>query len=404
MRRGVALLCSPALSSSPAAVAAATTAGALCAFTGKRVTDLEAHNCAFDMRLFNLLKERLTSPTEPLPANQIYATIANPCRLIDEFACAKTTRRLSRLRTALGFLRRHNVLLHSLLFYAKETQSWNTTPEFGRLALFGESLLRHEVRARTLRLFPSIDSVMYASLTAAMVSEEALGTLFDRLLMKSLVGVKPEGKDRDWSLTAQQRSNMLCAMVGEMSWFASRTKATDRTHNNALFPPSDALILHVLCCHLLESLPAELIYAFVEPCVRRIKEVWVNEPMSIPQQLHLKPRTIGALSLSLLQRPMSEEEKLRKTKAQTATVCQPSLTPECLGSIRSTMRPRWNYKRFDEPRYQILEGDRRCVVALRSLPTSRKMEGPSAAAAADVVVLTDERRKELASAALERAQ
>ncbi|RNF14160.1 RNA editing complex protein MP44 [Trypanosoma conorhini] len=384
MRRGVVARC------------AAVPAAALCALTGKRVTDWEAHRRTVEMRLFELLRARLASPTEPLPANHVYATIANPCRLIDEFNFAKTTRRLDRLRVSLGFLRRHNVLLHSLLFHVKETKTWNTTAGFGRLALFGESLLRHEVRARTLRLLPAIDSVMFATLTASMVNEEAICTLFDRLGMKSLVGAKPEGRDRDWSLTREQRSRMFCAVVGEMSWFAARTKATDRTHNNALFPPSDALILHVLCCHLLESLPAELIYGVVEPRVRRLKEVWLNEPMSLPSQLHLKPRTIGALSLALEKKPICAEERLRKAAAQDANVCRPSLSPErVVGGFQSTMRPRWNYKRFDERRYQLLSDDKRSCLPLFSLPTPRDSAAPAA------VTMTDERRRELVAAALE---
>ncbi|KAF8298528.1 MP44 [Trypanosoma cruzi] len=382
MKRGVLAFC------------AAAPAAARCALTGRRVEDWEAHNRTFEMRVFELLKNRLASPTEPLPANQVYVTIANPCRLIDEFNFAKTTRRMDRLRISLGFLRRHNVLLHGLLFYVKETKTWNTTAGFGRLALFGESLLRHEVRARTLRLFPSIDSATYASLTASILNEDALCAIFDRLMMKSLVGAKPEGKDRDWSLTKEQRSSMLCAIVGEMSWFSSRTKATDRTHNNALFPPSDALILHVLCCHVLESLPAELIYTVVEPRVHRLKEVWVNEPMSIPSQMHLKPRTINALSLSLVKKPISEEERLRKVAAQAATVCFPSLSSEpVIGSFISKMKPRWNYKRFDERRYQILGDDKRCFLPLFSSPTPRD------SGACAVVTLTDERRRELVSPA-----
>ncbi|KAH9593078.1 hypothetical protein LSM04_000072 [Trypanosoma melophagium] len=387
MRRTVVVL-------STTAVAATTQ---ICALTQKRVVDWDSHNKSFEMRLFRLIKDRLTSATEPLPANQVYATIANPCRLIDEFTHAKTTRRLARLRTSLGFLRRHNVLLHSLLFYVKESKTWNTTGEFGRLALFGESLLKHEVRTRTLRLFPSIDAENYASLTAAMTSEDALCELFDQLLMQSLVGAKPENvKNRSWKLTKEQKCNMLCAVVGEMSWFAARTKATDRTHNNALFPPSDALILHVLSCHVLECFPAELIYTVVEPRIHRIKEVWVNEPMSIPSQLRLKPRTIGALSLSLLKHSITEAEQKRKEEAKMATLCQPSLSPDpIIGSVRSTMQPRWNYKRFDERRYQVLEDDRRCCLPLKSSPNVKSVSDSV------YLSLTEERRRELVSKAFE---
>ncbi|KAG8347067.1 hypothetical protein TRVL_02113 [Trypanosoma vivax] len=261
------------------------------------------------------------------------------------------------------------------------------------------NILKTEVRGRLLRLFPVIDAATFAAVSSSVVSESALCALFDSLSMKSLVGAKPDGPDRGWSLTARQRSNMLCAIVGEMSWFAARTRAMDRTHNNALFPPSDALILHVLCCHVLESIPAELLYAVIEPKVRRIKEVWVNQPMSLPEQLRLKPRTIGALSLSLQPCSITEDERARKAQASLAPVCRPLLFQErVFGSVRSTMRPRFNYKRFDGRRYQILAGDTRCDAPLMPSPRPRGSSEPV------TVQMPDERRRELLQLAIDRGK
>ncbi|GET89675.1 mp44, putative [Leishmania tarentolae] len=315
--------------------------------------------------LRSLLIERLCSPTQPLPAKHLYDELASRSRLVEEFHFSKTSRRITRQRLALQFLRRYNVLLHSLLFYSEATRTWNTTTEFHRLAIFGESVLLTEVRTRLLKLFPTIPYTAYVQSLPYMVGEDALAAAFDRYEMQNIVGVRPSNRRRGTPLTRMQKSHMLCALIAEMYWFTARTKPTDLTHNNALFPPSDVLILHVLSTHLLESLPAELIYNVVEPIVVDIKRVWVNEPMSLPSQLRLIPHTVGALSLHAapVEPPLTTAEDTvvsikKKHKEAQRRQHTPTREPDH-SCVKSFMRPLRSYRVFDSPQYQILSSDNR---------------------------------------------
>lgn len=356
------------------------------------------------------LTSRLCDPAAPLPSNQVYERLVNPCRLVDEFNFAKTTKRQARQHAALRFLRRHNVLMHSLLFYAPRTATWNTTAEFERLALLGESVLRAEVRGRVLKLFPEMPHATYADATKRLLGRESLVGLFDALGMAQLVGSRPPprpaaksprgrpGQARvevpRWSVpTADERYGMLCATVGEMHWFAARTKATDRTHNNALFPPSDVLILHVLCTHLLECLPAELIFGELEPLIQKIRAVWVNEPMSVPSQLRTAPHTIGALSLAAAPHAPSAPELTRRDPGAgvaSAAALRPLTASADENYVKSFMRPKCSHKHFDSPWYSILPDDKRGTP-----PPLAAARDPTPNSPADASLWSDARRREL---------
>lgn len=369
--------------------------------------------------LYGVLKARLGSPSAPLPSNQVYAKLVNPCRLVDEFNFAKTSKRLARQHAAFRFLRRHNVLMHGLLFYVQHTETWNTTQEFARLSLVGESVIRAEVRGRLLKLFPDMSHDAFATCAAELTSCSSLASLFDALRLDQIVGAKPPpresgstdaGRDgtkhTERAKAAQTRAKvtldddakcaMLCAVVGEMHWFAARTKATDRTHNNALFPPSDVLILHVLCTHLLECVPAELIFGKLQPMIQHLRSVWVNEPMSLPSQLLLKPRTIAALSLSSSSHsPTAEELRWRTVSADATTVPVRALTeaPDT-DYLKSYMRPRFSHRHFDSLWLQAVSPPhRRAVTAgLLAQPSVKASSEP------DPNLWNENRRRELARA------
>jgi hypothetical protein len=311
--------------------------------------------------LFILLRQRLCSPTRPLPVRGVYDELANCSRVVEEFHFSKTNKRISRQCVALSFLRRYNVLLHSLFFFSENTQTWNVTQEFNRLALFGQSILVAEVRGRLLKLFPDIPYSVLTQVLSCIVGSECLARAFDRYDMKGIVGAKPQDKRRRGRFTLEEKCHMFCAVVGEMYWFVARTRPTDRTHNNALFPPSDVLILHVLCSHLLECIPAELIYRLLEPIIADMKQVWVNEPMSMPAQLRLVPRTIGALSLTTVPLPhpstatapaVVETQRLEAQSGRRPLTAIPETT-----FLKSLMQPTCNHRNFDSPRYQVLETD-----------------------------------------------
>ncbi|EPY34204.1 RNA editing complex protein MP44 [Strigomonas culicis] len=270
-----------------------------------------------------------------------------------------TSRRHAASRRCLHFLRRHNVLMHSLLFYERHTRTWNTTKEFDRLAFYGESVLRSEVYSRALRLFPLMSTELYATFVQRALSEPALTRLFDTLALHDIVGSRPEQKrwwvcDKEEAhrghdtpptlLSPSAKCHMLFALVGEMSWFVSRTKASDRTHNNALFPPSDVLVLHVLCSHLLQCVPAELLYVDMEATVESVRAVWVNEPMSLPSQLTARPHTLGVHLLRKNPRPLSKAE--HSPEDSHAVETSPlATTPR--KAVVSRMSPKFNTKHID---------------------------------------------------------
>lgn len=312
-----------------------------------------------------LLTERLCSPTAPLPARDVYNELVNRSHVVEEFHFSKSTRRAARQRVALEFLRRYNVLLHGLLFYVRDTHTWNTTAEFHRLAMVGEAVLATEVRTRLLRLFPDMPYSTFSQSLPTIVGEEGLAAAFDRLQLQRIVGSKPTDERGGVLLSRAQKSHMLCAVIAEMYWFVARTRPTDLTHNNAMFPPSDVLILHVLCTHLVECIPAELIYSVVEPIVEEMKQVWINEPMSLPSQLRLTPRTICALSLNTVPLPRAEAGPSSQERCQEAHSRQRALSasPD-RRFVKSLMRPSLSARHAARPRFQILETD----PALQRLP------------------------------------
>ncbi|CCW71136.1 unnamed protein product [Phytomonas sp. Hart1] len=344
----------------------------------------------FNPAMRHALLRRLCSPEHPLPAKCIYKQLVNPCHLVKEFDFSKSSKRLGRQHAVLRFLRKHNVLMHSLLFYIPETTTWNRTGEFDRLALYGKRILSSEVRGRLLHLFPDMPPLAFAKCAKTIISDDSLADLFDILHMELIVGLRPPTKVDSKPPSPEQGSrvkrlkirlnkskkvHMLCAIVGEMQWFVARTKATDRTHNNALFPPSDVLILHVLCVHLLECIPAEVIFRDLESHLRAIRPVWVNAPMSLPTQYRLIPRTLGSLALSSEPHLPTTEELDRRAKASAAIESiasanegngkgavvgvRPLTTQPDANYVKSFMRPKCLYTRFETHWYKILQTDRK---------------------------------------------
>lgn len=365
--------------------------------------------------LYGALRARLSDPASPLPCNQVYGKLVNAYSLIEEFNCAKTSRRLARQHAAFRFLRRHNVLLHGLLFYAAHTGTWNTTPEFARLSLLGEAIVRAEVRARLLKVFPDMPHQSYVTCVEELTSRDSVVALFDTLSLEQIVGAKPpapatdkqahgahhsneerrrEARSPKVTLAEDEKYAMLCALVGEMHWFVARTKATDRTHNNAIFPPSDVLILHVLCKHLLECVPAEVLFRRMEPMIHHLRSVWVNQPMSLPSQLYMKPRTARALSLSSSPHAPTQEELRWRTMPDGAALVQLCSPTEARNTafLRSHMRPKVSHRRFDSWWWDHTDPSdgRGQVLALSPHPAKQ-----AAATSPDATLWNEDRRREL---------
>ena len=232
----------------------------------------------------------------PLSPRHIWEAVSKNVLLLAEFNLPRHSQRLSRVNTALKFLRDHHVILHSPLRWSGGNEptasgensstvsevgnainTWNVSSPFYRVAMVGEVQLRSEVTARMTKLFPldailsgkestASESLGSAATLSELISEsygeDNLAKLFDSLEMGRIL--ERQGR-RQLPLTNKQKASMLCAVVGELHWFAVRTKATDRSKVTALFPPSDVLILHVLAIHTLEVITASLVYQMVEP-------------------------------------------------------------------------------------------------------------------------------------------
>eukprot|EP00796_Vickermania_ingenoplastis_P008769 gene8769-6170_t len=374
----------------PPTASAAASPSFISAATGEVVTDPVAHYGTLDFSLREALVKQLACPTAPLPIKAVYLQLCHPFRMVKELYHSAVPRRQAKLRGALRFLRRHNVLLHSLLFYVPELPgasrgTWNTTGEFARLRLYGEAYLQAELRTRLLKLLPDCPQDVFVTCLERFFGEDSYVRLFDALDMASLVGARPPKPEKlrtkvrtypkappgpekvassgaitarrppseaqevlrrarkthrqVYQLTAHQKASMLCAVLGELRWFCARTRPTHRTHNNAIFPPSDVLILHVLAQHMVECIPAEMVFEMLQPHLHRLQETWENFNTSLPSQL--KERyTPNASKYRLAPQPAALDQAVQQGEVGEDRVVRHTLTtlPQ-LDHIFSTIQP-----------------------------------------------------------------
>jgi hypothetical protein len=314
-----------------------TQVGGICALTGTSVSDWVAHTASFEYRMAHALAHRLTNSHTPLRVKDVWSELSNPTRLVDEL-CSNS--RLGNLSTTMRFLCNHNVLLHSLLRFHASTNTWNVTGEFGRTSFVGECLLRSEATSRLVKLIPDVEYDILRQMVDAAMSPKSLSGFYDVLCLNRLL--EPAGR-RKVKVTEAHKTRLVLAALGEMHWFSVKTKATDRTHNNALFPPSDVLILHVLCCHCVEVTIVELLMSVIRPALRQlVKRAWTNFHTSTPEQLRLKPRTIGKMSLNLEPTLKSSSAISHQSVEQTRLESKPLYS-----SVTSLAKTKVNYKMFD---------------------------------------------------------
>lgn len=233
--------------------------------------------------------------TTALPLSGLWGRCSRKAQLIDEFNDAKPSRRLAQLSATVRYLVGHNVLLHSVLRLDAQTRLWHVTPEFGRVALVGEAWLASEAATRVAALFPDASAADTDAVASRAVNAATAAALFDALRLHATL---PAAHRRERPLTPEQKAQMLFAIAGEARWFIVKTKATDRTHNNALFPPSDALVLHVLCCHALECIVATLLFDALTPLLAQELPSWRNFHASTVAQWRRAAAVPARLSLN----------------------------------------------------------------------------------------------------------
>lgn len=253
-----------------------------------------ANKFSLDENVACILGESMTSHSRVVCLKELWQEFGNRDKMLSEFCSESSSTRLGHISTSLQFLKDHNVVSHGLLHFKESSKRWCVSRDFERAAGFGECILRNEISTRILAAMPNIDEASFYELCRRSVSPHQTQKLYDSMHLNRLL----QKERRRFKLNEFHKHSMLLAILGEMQWFTLRTKATERTLNNALFPPSDVLILHALCAHAIEGIIVEAILNQLHEAIRILKDSWRNFHCSTVQQLKMKPRTINRLSLA----------------------------------------------------------------------------------------------------------
>ena len=151
--------------------------------------------------------------------------------------------------------------------------------DFGKCLLAGEAVVRGAVVDRVARLFPGATAGEMAALCEVIMDIPAMAALYDVLQLNAFL---PAPQRRQHKLTGQMKRASVLAMCGEMNWFVAKSRATDRAFNNTLFPPSDTLVVHVLCHHAVETMLMEVVHFYVHKILRETLPVWNHYKGKLP--------------------------------------------------------------------------------------------------------------------------
>jgi hypothetical protein len=296
------------------------------------------------------------SDSSAQPVDRLWFDLSNSMKLVDDFNHRREQRRHTSCASMLTFLADHNVLMHSAYYFDQSKRAWCVTPEFARLCLAGESLLRAEVSRRLANVFPELSyDELLALVSAASERENLLRA--SRCLRLECIS-RPWTLRRQHPLTEDMLIRSLYAVLAELNWFVVKTKATDRTHNNALFPPSDALILHVLSSHLVESILAQRPISLFLGELPALKERWSNPMRGRPERFLAAPRRSKRLDITTC--PLAFEgpdvpcdpQRTSKFVASPHLACAagPTLAGSPVHPITTGVAPKLNWARFDRLR------------------------------------------------------
>ena len=191
--------------------------------------------------------------------------------LIKDFDVKKDSRRRQRLHDTIKFLHQHNVILYSIYRWSEAKKHWARPVDFAKCLLAGEAIVRSSIIDRISRIFQKASAAEISSLTEVIMDTPAMSALYDALQINVLL---PYPQRRANKPTPLMKRSLLLAMCGEMNWFVGKSRATDRAFNNALFPPSDTLVVHVLCHHAIESILIEIVHHYVQKVVKETLPIW----------------------------------------------------------------------------------------------------------------------------------
>jgi len=328
----------------------------ICGITGDTVHDWESHVLTTSYRVQRHVIRRLIDPVEPVALRDLWRRLVNAHRIVDELSSNSKSRSQGKLRLALMFLATHRVLLHSVPHFSHSSRDWLISPEFSKLVVVGESHIKHRTASSIVQFIPGIEADLLSALQKRVVEEARLQRLFNELHLNRLF--EPTAR-RTCKPSTALIVQTLFAIVGELFWFVVKTKATDRTHNNALFPPSDVLILHVLANHAVEMLVTTLLAD--ELCPKdEIKSRWRNYHCSTPEQYKSIPHTVCSMSLT------TSATSRSASVAPLLVNAHPLSKYPTIDVPLSTAKPSFNLKRF------VLHKSAKCQdLTLSAVPTRR---------------------------------
>lgn len=229
--------------------------------------------------------------------------------LLDESAARKVQLRRNRLRSTILHLGAEAVLRDAVPYEVEET--WHVRDQAISFALIGEGYARQEVTDRTARLMPNLGAAELHAVVALLLSTRQLAYLHDEMHVAAVVEVaaarermtsgvadaechgamepqlqetvasahtseKATAPAADLAATlpplrrVEEKALVLLACLGELVTF-QRASHTASVADKAA---ADAIVLHVLASHAVESVLAELIHGTLQRVVCEGTPVW----------------------------------------------------------------------------------------------------------------------------------
>ncbi|KNH09560.1 RNA editing complex protein MP44 [Perkinsela sp. CCAP 1560/4] len=246
--------------------------GGVCAICNEPVVDWLTHMTLLTHQSRYLICRHITSPEKYADIiTNMWHFLHYDVSLIRDFDVKKDSKRRHRLHDTIKFLHQHNVILYSVYRWVEAKKHWARPLDFSKCLLAGEAVVRASVVDRISRIFQKGSASEISALTEVIMDVPAMSELFDTLQLNVLF---PYPQRRHHKLTPAMKRAALLAMCGEMNWFVAKSRATDRAFNNALFPPSDTLVVHVLCHHAIESVLIEIVHYYIQKVVKETIPVW----------------------------------------------------------------------------------------------------------------------------------
>ena len=315
----------------------------MCAVCAEPVVDWLTHMNLSSHQARYAICRHISSPEKYLSlVKNLWHFLHYDVALIKDFDVKKDSKRRQRLHDVIKFLHQNNVILYSVYRWVEEKMHWARPVEFAKCLLAGEAILRSSVIDRFSRIFPRATAGEIKALTDSVMDFPAMSAMYDTLQLNSLL---PHPQRRTHKLTQVMKRALLIAMCGEMSWFVGKSRATDRAFNNALFPPSDTLVVHVLTHHAVEAIMIEVVHHYIQKIVKETLPIWSDFRGRLPYiageiAWHVRPRKVFPSILKNSQKSSKSDPGKIQLKPQLQ-VDMHRLTP--IPNVLPKPTPSWKF-------------------------------------------------------------